>query len=327
LNLILLSLLLLWLCGCAAESPSTFAPQSPAATRLANLWWLLFGLGSVIYVVVMGIMLYGLFRPRQDQAGYERWRQRGPRLILFGGALIPGMILLIIYALTLSTLSALSASNMDENLTIEMTGHQWWWEVRYPAEQITTANEIHIPVGEPVTIHLKSEDVIHSFWVPELNGKLDLVPGKVNTISLQADEPGEYWGLCAEYCGIQHAKMLFVVVAQPSEAFTEWLEDQRQPAPEPRIELTQEGLEVFMEVECAQCHTISGTNARGDLGPDLTHFASRLTLGAGAAPNNRGYLSGWIVDSHGIKPGNLMPPSELTGLQLQALLAYLESLR
>jgi cytochrome c oxidase subunit 2 len=275
----------------------------------------------------MGIMLYGLFRRRSDTAGYERWRQRGPRLILFGGALIPGLILLVIYGFTLSTLSALSATNTGESLAIEMTGHQWWWEVRYPNEQITTANEIHIPVGERVAIHLLSEDVIHSFWVPELNGKLDLVPGKTNTIWLQADEPGEYWGLCAEYCGIQHANMLFVVVAHPAEEFTTWLDDQRQPAPEPRNEAIQEGLDVFMEVECAQCHAISGTNATGDLGPDLTHFASRLTIGAGAVLNNRGNLSGWIVDSHGIKPGNLMPPSELTGPQLQALLTYMETLR
>jgi cytochrome c oxidase subunit 2 len=319
---------LLWLSGCAVEgTPSTFAPQSPAAERIATLWWFLFGLGSIIYLVVLGIMLYALFRGREDAAANGRWQQRGRRIILFGGALIPAVILLVIYGFTLTTLSALSFVNTDDSLTIEMTGHQWWWEVQYSTEQITTANEIHIPVGEPVNIRLESDDVIHSFWVPELNGKLDLVPGTTNVLQLQANEPGEYWGLCAEFCGIQHAKMLFVVVAHPAGEFDEWVGAQQQPAAEPATELTQTGFEVFMEVGCAECHVISGTNATGELGPDLTHFAGRLTLGAGAAPNNRGNLSGWIVDSHGLKPGNLMPPSELSGTELQALLAYMETLR
>lgn len=324
----ILLLMLLWLVGCATEAtPSVFEPQSLAADRIATLWWFLFGLGSVIYLVVMGIMLYALFRRRGDAAADGRWRLHGRRMILFGGALIPAVILLVIYGFTLSTLSALSSTNTEDRLTIAMTGHQWWWEVQYPSEQITTANEIHIPVGEPVNIRLESDDVIHSFWVPELNGKLDLMPGTTNVLQLQADQPGEYWGLCAEFCGIQHAKMLFVVVAHPADEFSAWLEAQRQPAPEPATELTQTGFNVFMEAGCAQCHVISGTSATGELGPDLTHFAGRLTLGAGTAPNNRGNLSGWIVDSHGLKPGNLMPSSELSGPQLQALLAYMETLQ
>lgn len=316
------------LAGCTTEvTPSAFQPQGPAAERITSLWWFLFGLGSIIYLVVIGILLYALLRRRGDAAVDRRWHRRGRWFIIFGGVAIPALILLVIYGFTLSTLSALSPVFAADDLTITVTGHQWWWEVHYPDDDIVTANEIHIPVGEPVAIRLASEDVIHSFWVPELNGKLDLMPGRINTLWLEAAEPGEYWGLCAEYCGIQHAKMLFVVVAHPPEEFTAWREEQRLPAAEPRTELTQMGLEVFMDVGCAQCHTISGTNATGDLGPDLTHFASRRTLGAGIAPNNRGNLAGWIVDSHGLKPGNLMPPSELTGPQLQALLAYMETLR
>ncbi len=316
------------LAGCTTElTPSAFQTQGPAAERIISLSWLLFGLGGVIYLIVIGLLVYALFRRRGDAAADRRWYGRGRWFIILGGVGVPAVILLIIYGLTLSTLSALSPVFAADDLTITVTGHQWWWEVHYPDDDITTANEIHIPAGEPVAIRLASEDVIHSFWVPELNGKLDLMPGRINTLWLEAAEPGEYWGLCAEYCGIQHAKMLFVVVAHPPEEFAIWREAQRLPASEPPTEQTQTGFEVFMDVGCAQCHTISGTNATGDLGPDLTHFASRRTLGAGIAPNNRGNLAGWIVDSHGLKPGNLMPPSELTGTQLQALLAYMETLK
>jgi cytochrome c oxidase subunit 2 len=318
---------LLWLSGCAAEAPSALAPQSPAAERLAALWWFLFGLGSAIYLVVIALLLYALFRPRHNSVANLRWQQRGKGLILFGGALVPAVLLLVIYGVTLNALSVLAAAEGENNLTIEMIGHQWWWEIHYPDGQVTTANELHIPVGQPVTIRLSADDVIHSFWVPELNGKLDLIPGKTNLLSLQADKAGEYWGLCAEYCGIQHAKMLFVVVAQPEDEFDRWLEEQQAAAAEPADEQSRAGQAIFFEVGCDECHVIRGTAASGDLGPDLTHFASRRTLGAGIAPNNRGNLAGWIVDSHGLKPGNLMPPSELTGPQLQALLAYMETLK
>jgi cytochrome c oxidase subunit 2 len=216
---------------------------------------------------------------------------------------------------------------LDEDaLTIEVIGHQWWWEVRYPEQQLVTANEIHIPVGQPVTLKLTSADVIHSFWVPELHGKRDLIPGRVNDFWLQADEAGDYWGLCAEFCGTQHAKMLFVLVAEPPEMFEQWVAAQQTAAAEPTDTLTQQGFDIFMEAECGTCHQIRGTPASGDFGPDLTHFASRLTLGAGAARNTRGTLAGWVVDPHGIKPGNLMPSSDVSGKDLQPLLAYLESL-
>lgn len=324
---LLLSLLgISCLVGCTTEAtPSAFQTQSPAAARIASLSWFLFVLGGLVYLVVMGILVFGLFR-RRGAAASGRWQNSGRWLIIGGGIVVPAIILLVIYSFTLSALSALSPVFAADNLTITMTGHQWWWEVEYPNREVVTANELHIPAGEPVAIRLASEDVIHSFWVPELNGKLDLMPGRINTLWLEADEPGEYWGLCAEYCGIQHAKMLFVVVAHAPEEFEAWLEAQRLPAAAPGNELTQMGFEVFMDVGCAQCHTISGTNATGDLGPDLTHFASRQTLGAGIAPNNRGNLGGWIVDPHGLKPGNLMPPSQLSGPQLQALLAYMETL-
>jgi cytochrome c oxidase subunit 2 len=212
-------------------------------------------------------------------------------------------------------------------LTIEVIGHMWWWEVRYPDHEVTTANEIYIPAGQPVNIRLTTNDVIHSFWVPELNGKIDMIPGKTNTLWLQAAEPGIYRGLCTEFCGLQHAKMQYLVIAVPPNAFAQWVEAQRQPAPAPTDETTRLGQQIFLGSACVYCHAIRGTNASGQLGPDLTHIASRRTLGAGILPNNRGTLGGWTINSQHIKPGNRMPPMNLSGAELQALLDYLATLR
>lgn len=319
---------LLLLSACTTETPSTFHPQGPAAATISSLWWLLFGLAVFVYASVIGVMLYAFFRSRQDDARNAWFNHNGRYLIFGGGVIAPALILSVIYGFTLRTLSALEVSPNTNNLTIEVTGHQWWWEINYPEQDVTTANEIHIPVGEPVTLQLTSNDVIHSFWVPELNGKLDLIPGRTNTLQLQADQPGEYWGLCAELCGVQHAKMLLVVVAKPPEELVDWMGQQAESAPAPTDEVAQRGAAVFMESNCDKCHVIAGTEAAGQLGPDLTHFASRLTLGAGAARNNRGNLAGWVVNPHGLKPGNLMPAAaELSGEDLQALLAYLETLQ
>ena len=174
---------------------------------------------------------------------------------------------------------------------------------------------------------LTSMDVIHSFWVPQLHGKIDLIPGTATTLWLRADQPGEYRGMCAEYCGVQHAKMQFLVVAEPPDQFQAWLDLQRQPAAVPTDPLAQRGLQVFLSSSCVTCHAIRGTSATGALGPELTHLASRRTLGAGILPNTRGTLAGWIADPQSIKPGVHMPPSDLTGEQLQALVVYLETLR
>lgn len=319
---------LLLLISCTVQTPSTFRPQGPAADSISSLWWLLFGLAAFVYVTVMGVMLYAFFRPRHNAARNAWFNQNGRYFIIGGGTILPVIILSLIYGSTLRTLSALKAPTTADALSIEIIGHQWWWEVKYPQEGVTTANEIHIPVGQPVTLHLTSNDVIHSFWVPELHGKLDLIPGRTNTFWLQADEPGQFWGLCAELCGVQHAKMLFVVVAKPPADLADWLSQQSQPAVVPSETVVQRGFEIFMEANCDECHVIRGTKADGELGPDLTHFADRLTLGAGAGRNSRGNLAGWIVNPHGLKPGNLMPAAaDISGEDLQALLAYLETLQ
>ncbi len=315
--------------GCTENTPALIRPQGEAAREINTLWWILFGMGTAVYLLVMAFVLFALFR-RRSQADLSGDPQRngvnGRRLIWFGGVIIPAVILAVTYGFTLDTMRDLRLPSADDRLVIKVTGYQWWWQVVYPGENAITANEIYLPAGEEVLFELTSADVIHSFWVPELHGKMDLIPGITNTWKLQADEPGEYWGLCAEFCGMQHAKMLFLVVAVPPEEFDAWLEAQRQPAVAPTSENTQAGLDIFLEEGCAECHAIRGTAAVGSLGPDLTHLASRLTLGAGSVTNNRGNLAGWIADPHGIKPGSLMPTSSLSGTALQSLVAYLESL-
>jgi cytochrome c oxidase subunit 2 len=216
-------------------------------------------------------------------------------------------------------------------VTIEVTGQQWWWQVRYldpdPSKIFVTANEIHIPVGQPVTIKLRSTDVIHSFWVPNLVGKKDLIPGHDAVLWLQADKPGVFRGQCAEYCGLQHAHMAFWVVAEPPTRFAAWLNQQRGEAVQPSTSSEQRGQQVFLSSPCIMCHTIQGTPAGATVGPDLTHIASRSYIAAGTLPNTRGQLAGWIVDSQAIKPGNRMPPNSLNPDDLQALLDYLQSLK
>jgi cytochrome c oxidase subunit 2 len=296
------------------------------AAEIADLWWLLFGLASVIFIGVMGLLLYALFHPRRQDAELEASPGRDRLLVIVGGIVIPLIILLIIFGFTLRTMAALAATDTSDEVIVEIVGHQWWWEVNYPLQGVTTANEIHIPVGYPIELKVTSADVIHSFWVPELHGKIDLIPGQTNSFWLQADEPGVYYGECAEFCGLQHAKMALVVVAQPEEALVTWLEQQQQPATQVMDSTLVEGQQIFLGSACSQCHTINGTTATGDLGPDLTHLASRLTLAAGTLKNNQGNLAGWIINPQHLKPGNKMPPTNLTGPELQALLAYLESL-
>jgi cytochrome c oxidase subunit 2 len=212
-------------------------------------------------------------------------------------------------------------------MTIQVTGRQWFWDVDYPDHHVRTANEIHIPVDETVTIVALSGDVIHSFWVPELNRKIDMIPGRRNVIRLRADRAGVFRGQCAEFCGLQHAHMAFTVVAEPRDALDAWLAREARPAPQPQTPAEQRGQQVLLGSACVYCHTIDGTNASGRIGPDLTHLASRQAIGAGVVPNTPGYLAGWILDPQHLKPGNKMPATALTGPQLQDLLAYLRTLR
>jgi len=313
-------------------TPSVLDPQG-AAIPIADLWWILAGLGSAVFILVMLYLAFALWRGRAHQVALPNepavgLSQGGSiRPVILGGILLPLVVLSGVTLVTVRTLRAISAFVTPDPLTIEVIGQQWWWEVRYPAHGFETANEIHIPVGQPVAIELRSDNVIHSFWVPELHGKLDLIPGRTNRIVIQADEAGEYRGLCAEFCGVQHANMMFLVIAQPADEFAAWLAQQQQPAQPPTTALAQAGQAIFLAQNCLNCHAINGTAATGDLGPDLTHLATRRTLGAAMITNNLGNLGGWVANPQQIKPGNLMPAADgLTGAELQALLAYLQTL-
>ncbi|GJE04405.1 Cytochrome c oxidase subunit 2 [Methylobacterium isbiliense] len=216
-------------------------------------------------------------------------------------------------------------------VTIRVIGHQWWWEVQYedpqPSRGFTTANEIHVPVGVPVQVKLESTDVIHSFWVPSLMGKQDLIPGRPSAIRFTAERPGVYRGQCAEFCGMQHAKMGLLVIAEEQADFARWRDGQVAPRPEPASDEARAGEAAFVAAPCSMCHQVRGTAAAGRNGPELTHVGSRRTLAAGTLPTSRGNLAAWIVDPHGIKPGVNMPLVKLDSDQLNSISAYLAGLK
>lgn len=306
--------------GCSAP---VLDPQGPAAARIAEVWWVLFGVTTVIFIAVM---IFFVFALRRAGRGDPEKRHRFARsLILWGGAIIPAIVVVGFMTHMVLTLRDLHEPPTQTRLTVHVMGHDWWWEIQY--NEFETANEIHIPVGEPVSIHLTSHDVIHAFWVPSLQGKMDMLPESHSMIWLQADNPGTYDGFCAEFCGLQHARMHFIVVAEDREAVDEWLRQQAEPAQEPEDKVAREGAELFIQTGCGSCHSIAGTEAEGDVGPDLTHIASRQEIGAGTLQNSFDNLAAWIRDSQSYKPGNLMPSfNQLSDEQIDALTNYLEAI-
>jgi cytochrome c oxidase subunit 2 len=278
----------------------------------------------------MILMVFGLFGPKRENAGNND--NQGRRWIVAGGIIMPSVVLAIVFGFTIRS-SVLTANDEGATLVVEVIGRRWWWEVNYPDLGVITANEIHIPVDVPVELRLKSGDVIHSFWLPQLNGKMDLIPGRENKLIIQADEIGTYRGQCAEFCGLQHARMQFLLFVQDATDFEQWVSDQLETSAETLSHAAQQGQTVFISAGCVYCHTIRGLDSGDidrsdvDLGPDLTHLASRSTIAAGILENNRGNLGGWISDPHGIKHGVLMPATDLSGEELQTLLAYLETLQ
>jgi cytochrome c oxidase subunit 2 len=310
--------------ACASDAPSILRPAGPAAASVERLWWLLFWISVAVFVVVLALMVRAL----RDRGRIEdpvddsevRW---GEPFVALAGVVGPWLILTFAFIVSLGVMKQLATADDTEDLTIEVEGRMWWWEVRYPNGAVTST-EIHIPVGERVRLELTSADVIHSFWVPELQVKLDQIPGRVNELSLQADKPGRYRGQCAEYCGLQHANMIFTVVAEPREVFDDWLANEAEPA---AAGAGGRGQEVFMENSCVGCHTVRGTEANAELGPDLTHLAARSTLGSAILPNTRENLARLITDPQSVKPGVSMPPTALSGEELDDLLDYLQQLK
>ncbi|CAN5809740.1 cytochrome c oxidase subunit II [soil metagenome] len=312
--------------GCGDQEPGAFAPRGSVAQQIGGLTLVLVVLGAAVFVLV--VVALGLaVRSAPSESGSDFQAARSRRLVIGGGVVLPVIVLVPLTVAMLVTGSHLTHREGEVGLTIEVVGHQFWWEVRYPDHGVVTANEIYLPVDTPIRLLLTSADVIHSVWVPQLAGKIDMIPGKTNELRFDADSPGVFRGFCAEFCGLQHGRMHFLVIAQSHEDFETWVTEQAIPAADPPDEAGAEGLALFVEYGCAACHTIRGTEADGVTGPDLTHLASRRTLGAGTVPNRRGNLAGWVVDPQGIKPGNLMPPTPLDGEELNRLLQYLESLR
>jgi cytochrome c oxidase subunit 2 len=295
---------------------------------MADLWWLMLVLGAAVFVIVAGLLVIGLLRrPRraESQTG-EGLPNRFGRWMIAGGVVLPFIVLVVVLGATLRAMRFVPNTAPPEALVIEVIGHQWWWEVRYPTEGITTANELHIPVGRSIALELTSADVIHSFWVPRLAGKLDLLPDDTNTLVLQADESGEHHTQCAEFCGLQHAHMELRVVAEPQERFASWVAARARPAADPAGATAQRGQEVFLASDCAECHAIQGTPAEATRGPDLTHLASRPTIGAGVMPNTPENIADWVADPHTSKRGVKMPAADLAEEELDAVVVYLNGL-
>jgi cytochrome c oxidase subunit II len=319
------------LAGCTHDM-SSVRPAGPQAERISDMTWYLTWTGTAVFLVVAAFLFYALWRGRrrtENASGPEAER----RMTLWVGGAVAATTLILLATLlyNFATGRALASFADPDALTIRVTGHQWWWDVQYvdPAyhRRLTTANEIHVPVGRRVKIEVQSRDVIHSFWAPNLHGKVDLIPGYTGSTAFRADRPGVFHGRCAEFCGLQHARMDFLVIADPPERFAAWYEAQLRSAAPPADAMQQKGQQVFLAKGCAICHTIRGTPANSRIGPDLTHLASRRTIGAGTLPNTRGHLAGWVVDPQKIKPGVKMPPNQLAADELHALLAYLESLK
>jgi cytochrome c oxidase subunit II len=295
---------------------------------------------SAIFVIVIGLALLSLGRrhrgiQQEPLEGSHQASARTEAKLRGVVSIATGITVLILFGLTIVSVSVgelVSASVAPAgSMTIEVTGTQWWWKVRYasddPRRVLQTANEIHIPVGQPVTIRGASDDVIHSFWVPSLQGKRDLIPGRPTLEWLQADSPGEYRGQCAEFCGMQHAHMAFWIIAEPQDQFNTWMDHQLQPAAEPSDEETKRGQEIFIKSACVLCHAIRGTDAAAQAGPDLTHFGIRQTIAAGTLTNTKGNLAGWIADPQNIKPGTHMATVPIQPADMQPLIDYLESLK
>lgn len=319
------------LAGCTGAQ-NALAPSGEHAARVAVLWWGMLAAGTLVFGVVATLAVLAVWRRRGEDEGDDRARaDRRHARVVAGGVAATVAILFGVLVGTLWTGTANASLGDGEALVVEVTGHQWWWDVRYddpvPARRVVSANELHVPVGRTVELKLRTGDVIHSFWVPSLAGKVDMVPGRTNLLRIRADEPGVYRGQCAEFCGLQHAHMALVVVAHPPGEWERWMEAERRPAVPPADSARRHGERVFRETSCALCHTVRGSGAFGSAGPDLTHLARRRTLAAGTLPNRRGHLAGWIVDPQGIKPGTHMPPTELAPGDLMALLDYLQGLR
>lgn len=302
-------------------SQSALEPAGEASAQIANLfYWMTIG-GTLIWLLVVGLIVYAIFSTTQHDARFTRV------LVIGGGAVFPSVVLTALLTYGLAMMPDLQRPAPEGSQVIEVAGVRWWWRISYrlaDGTEVATANEIHLPVGEAVEFKLSSEDVIHSFWIPPLGGKTDMIPGRDTRLKLRPTKIGHYRGVCAEFCGAAHAQMSFDVVVESREDFDQWLAGLRQPA---AIQ-SHDGQTVFLQRGCSACHTIRGGNAHGVVGPDLTHFGSRRSIGAAVLANTPQNLRRWISHTHSVKPGVEMPAFEaIPDEEMDALVEYLGSLR
>jgi len=314
--------------GQPAPIPSIFDPLSRPAEEIQTLALFVLGISAAIFVIVGGLLVIAVvrFRRRAADDGIEPPQVYGSNPIELAWTVIPLLIVFVLFLVTTRTLIAIETAEPPAGaLEVRVIGHQWWWEFRYPEQGVVTANELHVPVGRPTFLTLESADVVHSFWVPQLNGKTDVFPNRVNRMWIEPREPGLYLGQCAEYCGTQHARMLLRVIASPPAEFEAWAAAQAGDAVLDAG--AQAGRDVFQSTACINCHRIGGTVADGVFGPDLTHLMSRATIAAGAAPNTPAALRAWITNPDAIKPGALMPAMKLSDAEIDQVVAYLTTLK
>ncbi len=314
--------------GCDATPLGYLDPAGPAARVIADLGWGLLAISSAVCLIVLGLLSYAIRRDRAPDSGaLGGGGDRTAIRWVVAGTGITTVVLLGAAIWTFWAVRSVTNATTPPGLIIDVTGHQWWWEAHYrsndPSREFTTANDLVIPVGVPVQVNLGSSDVIHSFWVPRLAGKTDTIPGVVNSTRIQADREGTYRGQCTEFCGLEHAHMAFFVVAKNQDDFNAWWNLQIQSA---TVDTANPGGQVFLD-KCAACHAIRGTPAGGILGPNLSHFGSRTTIGAGALPNNSESLAYWIDHTQTVKPGSNMPSLALPADQVAAVTAFLEGLK
>ncbi len=314
--------------GCAADAPQDYLnyQEGPIAQRADELWDITFAIAVAIFFIVELLLIFTIvrFRARPGQDAKQFHGNTKVEVLLTA---IPALILAGLAVPTVRTIFSF-ASEPEGALQVKVLARQFWWEYEYQDSGVVTANEMHIPVGQPVFLRLEGDDVIHSFWVPKLGGKTDVVPGRTNTMVLEAEEPGSYRGQCTEYCGISHANMRIRVIAHPPDEFQAWLADQQEEAQDPTETLAAEGQRVFLDQEsqCINCHAVQGTDAQARVGPDLTHFASRDTFAGAMFDNTTENLQRWVDHPAAMKPGAKMPDYGLSTQEIDAVVAYLQSL-
>jgi cytochrome c oxidase subunit 2 len=313
----------------AGDNQNALHPASKQEHSISVLWWVMLVGCSIGFGVIAILLFLGWVRRNRASLPFGGGDRAGTAIVIGLGVFVPIVILSALFVWSdlyvIKTTEAPAASST--RMSVKVIGHDWWWEVRYPGTRAVTANEIHIPVRTRVDMLGTTADVIHSFWVPELNRKADLIPGRVNRLLLDANRPGEYRGQCAEFCGQQHAHMAMYVFGDPPNVFRKWLANEERPARRPASAQAREGARLFLSLPCSGCHMIRGTPADGTIGPDLTHLATRTTLAALTLPNEPPDLAHWIEDPQRYKPGSKMPGFSLTARQREALVAYLEGLK